>query len=121
MINFSTYQTIWHIIIGFLVFTSSYFALDKKNLKTGIVAGICTSVASFLWNWSIVFNNSTVYLNVDHPIFRISWADFFNGVCVYALVSFGLFSSLKADQYSKIKYICLVAFVITVFFDTFLF
>jgi hypothetical protein len=56
-----------------------------STTKTAIV--ISTALASMLWNWSIEFNRSTVYLNVDHPYLRISWADALNGICVFALVS----------------------------------
>jgi hypothetical protein len=83
---------------------------------------IAASLASLLWNWSIEFNGSTRYLNVDHPIFRISWADALNAVCVFATVSSVLgFFTARDDPLNLMARVAGLAALVTVLADTFLF
>jgi hypothetical protein len=67
-----------------------------------------------VWNWSIEFNRSTIYLNVDHPILRISWADALNSVCVFALncLVLGLWID-RQNPSSKIVQIASIAAILT--------
>jgi hypothetical protein len=81
-----------------------------------------TALASILWNWSIEFNHSTVYLNVDHPWFRISWADLMNGICVLALTSFVLGMFVNRLQPAGLNArIAGLAALVTIFTDIFFF
>jgi hypothetical protein len=75
-----------------------------------------------LWNWSIVFNQSTIHLNVDHPYLRISWADGLNGMSVFALnaLVLGLWVNAK-EQASIVVKISGIAALVTIFTDTFFF
>jgi hypothetical protein len=75
-----------------------------------------------LWNWSIEFNQSTVYLNVDHSYLRISCADTLNGVCVFALTSLvlGLWANPQG-QATTVAKIAGIAALWTIFTDTFFF
>jgi hypothetical protein len=81
-----------------------------------------TAIGSILWNWSIEFNRSTIYLNVDHPYLRISWADALNGVCVFSLtvLVLGLFIAPQ-ESAQKVAKIAGVAAILTIFTDTFFF
>ncbi len=85
------------------------------------IAG-ATAIASILWNWSIEFNKSTVYLNIDHPYLRISWADSLNGVCVFALTSLVL-GALTDKQSPALRVVKMagIAALVTLFTDTFFF
>ncbi len=87
-----------------------------------IATGLTTAISSIVWNWSIEFNRSTIYLNVDHPYLRISWADALNGVCVFSLTVLVL-GLLVAPQESaqKVTKIAVVAALWTIFTDTFFF
>jgi hypothetical protein len=87
------YIFLWSILNG-LITIALVRALKLSTAKPTITAtAATTAIASIIWNWSIEFNHSTVHLNVDHPIFRISWADALNSICVLALTSLvlGLF------------------------------
>jgi hypothetical protein len=83
---------------------------------------IAVGLASLLWNWSVEFNGSTQFLNVDHPIFRISWADALNAMCVFAAVSsvLGFFTARDVSAILLARVAGLAALV-TVLADTFLF
>ena len=87
-----------------------------------ITTGLTTAIGSILWNWSIEFNRSTIYLNVDHPYLRISWADALNGVCVFSLIVLvlGLFV-VPQESAQKVIKIAGVAALWTIFADTFFF
>jgi hypothetical protein len=112
----------WSLLNGAI--TVLFLKLFKLNTsrQTKIATGLATAIASIFWNWSIEFNRSTIYLNVDHPIFRISWADALNGVCVFALNCLVL--GLWIDRHSladRVIKIAGIAAIITIFTDTFLF
>jgi hypothetical protein len=97
--------------------------LKMKVSRTVLVAtALTTAIASILWNWSIAFNQSTIHLNVDHPILRISWADALNGVCVFALTALVLGLWITPQEQAKVvSKIAFVAALLTVFTDTFFF
>ena len=84
------YIFIWSILNG--LFTAALLKLFKFRLsrETLVITILSTAIASIIWNWSIEFNRSTIYLNVDHPLLRVSWADTLNSIGVFALVSFTL-------------------------------
>ena len=79
-------------------------------------------IAVILWNWSIAFNQSTIYLNVDAPIFRISWADALDAVCVFACTALilGAVVNREAPAEWVVKVTGLAALV-TLVTDVFLF
>ena len=119
------YIFLWSCLNGLIV-VGLLKGVKKNRLNTSrsqqLLAGGSTAIASILWNWSIEFNRSTLYLNVDHPYLRISWADALNGVCVFALLSLVL--SLWANpqmQASTVTKIAGMAAIVTIFTDTFLF
>jgi hypothetical protein len=91
-------------------------------MTTKLAAAITTAIGSILWNWSIEFNRSTIHLNVDHPLLRISWADALNGICVMALTAMvlGLFINQK-DSANIVVKIAGLAALVTIFTDTFFF
>lgn len=117
---FDPYIFIWAIIIAISVFSYSYTIVLAKNLKTSLITGIVAFFSIFIWNYTIELNQSTIYLNVDHPIFRISWADFWDSILVTGILSFGLnfINNITSKQIIKIS---LFAFIITLFADIFLF
>jgi fucose 4-O-acetylase-like acetyltransferase len=95
MINFSIapifyltpYIALWSIANGLIAIGLIWGLKLSRSRQTLIATALTTAIASIFWNWSIEFNQSTIYLNVDRPIFRISWADALNGVGVFALTS----------------------------------
>ena len=116
------YIFIWSLLNGAIaiLLLKSFKIYTSKQLK--IAVGLATAIASILWNWSIEFNRSTIYLNVDHPIFRLSWADGLNGVCVFALncLVLGLWID-RQSPVDRIVRIAGIAAITTIFTDTFLF
>jgi len=116
------YIFLWSILNG-VITVALVRALKLSTAKPTItVTAATTAIASIIWNWSIEFNRSTVYLNVDHPIFRISWADALNGICVLALTSFilGIFIN-KQQPAELIARISSLSALVTVATDTFFF
>lgn len=116
------YIFLWSLLNGVIAIALLKLLKIKLDLTAQIATAITTAVASILWNWSIEFNKSTIYLNVDHPYLRISWADALNGVCVFALTSFilGQFIS-KGEQAYLVTKVASIAAILTVFTDTFFF
>jgi hypothetical protein len=116
------YIALWSVLIGAI--TVALLEPFKLLLSTSARASvwIAASLASLLWNWSIEFNGSTRFLNVDHPIFRISWADALNGICVFAAVSsvLGFFTAREVPA-NLITRVAGLAALVTVLADTFLF
>jgi hypothetical protein len=116
------YIALWSVLIG--VITIALLRPFKLELSTQARASvwIAASIASLLWNWSIEFNGSTQFLNVDHPIFRISWADALNVVCVFAAVSsvLGFFTAREVPA-NVLARVAGLAALVTVLADTFLF
>ncbi len=112
----------WSCFNGLITIGLLNFFTIEASRKTKLFTALSTAIASILWNWSIEFNQSTVYLNVDHPIFRISWADALNGVGVFALVSLvlGLAVNPQAPAITLVK-IAAIAALTTIVTDTFLF
>ncbi|NJM75644.1 MAG: hypothetical protein HC852_07510 [Acaryochloridaceae cyanobacterium RU_4_10] len=130
MMNFLTtpiffltpYVFFWSILNGLIVVGLLKLLKMKVPRTTWVVTALTTAIASILWNWSISFNQSTIHLNVDHPLLRISWADALNGVCVFALTALvlGLWTNPQ-EQAQVVSKIALVAALLTVFTDTFFF
>ncbi len=91
------YIIFWSILNGLIVYGLIRLLKLHVSHRSQIVTSMATALTSIAWNWSIFFNRSTLYLNVDHPALRISWADGLNGICVFAAVSFllGQFTSKK--------------------------
>lgn len=116
------YIFIWSILNGLIVIgLLKLLKIQTSRISTIAIAG-ATATASILWNWSIEFNKSTVYFNIDHPYLRISWADFFNGVCVFALTSLVLGALTdKQSQAVRVTQIAGIAALVTIFTDTFFF
>ena len=116
------YIFLWSIANGVITFGLIRSLKLSHSKSTSLVTAFTTAIASILWNWSIEFNQSTIQLNVDHPIFRISWADAMNGVGVFALTAFvlGMFTNKKQEAESIVRVASLAAFV-TVVTDTFFF
>lgn len=116
------YITLWSIANGLIVIGLLKLLNIQTSSLTKLATASTTAIASIIWNWSIEFNQSTIYLNVDHPIFRISWADALNGVCVFALTSLVL--GLWVNRESKavlVGAIAGIAALLTTFTDTFFF
>jgi hypothetical protein len=115
-------------ILGWAVLNGLIVVGVLKLLKLGaarkmrLATGLTTAVAVILWNWSIEFNQSTVHLNVDHPVLRISWADGLDGVGVLALTALvlGLWVSPQSPAALVVK-MAGVAALVTVVTDTFCF
>jgi hypothetical protein len=130
MINFFTtpifyitpYIIFWSLLNGLIVYGLIRLIKIHISRRSQIIAAIATALTSIAWNWSIVFNRSTVYLNVDHPSLRISWADGLNGICVFAIISFllGQFTSKKC-QAEIVTTTATLAAVVTVVTDIFFF
>jgi hypothetical protein len=116
------YIFVWSILNGLIVVGLLKLLKLKTVRKTLIATALTTAISSILWNWSIVFNQSTIYLNVDHPYLRISWADTLNGICVYALTAFVLGIFISPQEPARvIAKIAGIAALLTVFTDTFFF
>jgi fucose 4-O-acetylase-like acetyltransferase len=116
------YIFLWSIANGLIAVGLIWVLKVSRAKYTLIVTAITTAIASIFWNWSVEFNQSTIYLNVDHPIFRISWADALNGVCVFALTSLvlGLWINRESRAAFVVK-IAGIAALLTTFTDTFFF
>jgi fucose 4-O-acetylase-like acetyltransferase len=116
------YILLWSIANGVISSGLVWLLKLSRTKSTLITTALTTAIASILWNWSIEFNQSTIYLNVDHPIFRISWADALNGVCVFALTTLvlGLWINTQTQAIVTVR-IAGVAALLTVFTDTFFF
>jgi hypothetical protein len=116
------YIALWSVMIGAI--TIALLRPFKLELSAQVRASVwlAASIASLLWNWSIEFNGSTQFLNVDHPIFRISWADALNAVCVFAAVSsvLGFFTAREVPA-NLITRVAGLTALVTVLADTFLF
>jgi hypothetical protein len=112
----------WAIVNGLIVMGVLKLLKLGAARKTLAVTGLTTAVAVILWNWSIEFNQSTVHLNVDHPVLRISWADALDGVGVFALTALvlGLWVSPRSPAALVVK-MAGVAALVTVVTDTFCF
>jgi hypothetical protein len=116
------YIFLWSILNGMLTIGLLQLLNIKTFRMTKLATALTTAIASILWNWSIEFNQSTIYLNVDHPYLRISWADTLNGVCVFALTSLVLgFWVNRQSQATTVAQIAGVAALLTIFTDTFFF
>jgi hypothetical protein len=116
------YIVLWSLANGLIVIGLLILLKIKVSRIAKLVTASTTAIASMIWNWSIEFNQSTIYLNVDHPIFRISWADALNGVCVFALTSLVL--GLWVNRESKaglVVWVAGIAALLTTFNDTFFF
>jgi hypothetical protein len=113
---------VWSIVNGLLAVGMLKLLQIKAPNETLIALLVTTAIASMLWNWSIVFNQSTIHLNVDHPYLRISWADGLNGGCVFALnaLVLGLWVNAK-EQASIVVKISGIAALVTIVTDTFFF
>lgn len=116
------YIFIWSILNGLIVMGLLKLLKIKTSRTSTIAIAGATAIASILWNWSIEFNKSTIYLNIDHPYLRISWADFFNGVCVFTLTSLVLGALTdKESEAIRVAQIAGIAALVTIFTDTFFF
>jgi hypothetical protein len=116
------YIFIWSILNGLIVVGLLKLLKLKTSRETLIATALTTAIASILWNWSIAFNQSTIYLNVDHPYLRISWADALNGICVYALTALVLGTFISPQEPARvIAKIAGIAALFTIFTDTFFF
>ncbi len=116
------YIFLWSVFNGMMVLILIRGLQLSRSNSTRLVAAFTTAIANIVWNWSIEFNQSTIYLNVDHPIFRISWADAMNGVGAFALTSLvlGLVTD-KTQDAEKVAKIASLAAVVTIITDTFFF
>jgi hypothetical protein len=112
----------WSLVNGLVAIGLCYLLKMRLSQSTQIAIGLTTAIGSILWNWSIEFNRSTIYLNVDHPYLRISWADALNGVCVFGLTVLVLgLSIVPQESAQKVAKIAGVAALWTIFTDTFFF
>lgn len=113
---------LWGILCGLIVIGIIRALKFPVTRKTPLAAGSATMLAIWAWNWSIEFNRSTIYLNVDHPIFIISWADAICAICVFAAVAFvlGWFVNRNEPAGLVIK-IAGIAALVTLLADTFVF
>jgi hypothetical protein len=116
------YILLWSIANGFITIGLLKLLKIKIFAPTNTATVITTALASIFWNWSIEFNRSTIYLNVDHPYLRISWADGLNGACVFTLTSLvlGIFIMPQSSA-TLVCRIAGVATLTTIFTDTFFF
>jgi hypothetical protein len=112
----------WSLFNGIITLLLLFLLKMRISRPMQIATGLTTAIGSILWNWSIEFNRSTIFLNVDHPYLRISWADALNGVCVFSLIVLvlGLFVAPQESAQKVIK-IAGVAALWTIFADTFFF
>lgn len=116
------YIFLWSILNGLI--TAGLLNLLKSGVskKTIIITILTTAIASIIWNWSIEFNRSTIYLNVDHPSLRVSWADTLNSIGVFALVSFTLsILTCRNKPALVVTKIAGLAALVTLITDTFFF
>ncbi|NUN66979.1 hypothetical protein HCU40_20015 (plasmid) [Pseudanabaena biceps] len=116
------YIFLWSIANGLIAVGIIWILKLSKTRSTLIATAATTAIASIFWNWSIEFNQSTIYLNVDHPIFRISWADAMDGVCVFTFTSLVL--GLWINRESRATFVTKIAGIsalVTIFTDTFFF
>ncbi|MBW4551700.1 MAG: hypothetical protein KME35_11410 [Aphanocapsa sp. GSE-SYN-MK-11-07L] len=130
MVNFFTtpifyitpYVVFWSILNGLIVYGLIRLIKIHISRSSQIMTAIATALTSIAWNWSIVFNQSTRYLNVDHPALRVSWADALNGICVFAMISFllGQFTSKKCPA-ETVTATATLAALVTVVTDIFFF
>jgi hypothetical protein len=120
--HLTPYIFAWSLLNGGVTIALLSLLKIRISRPMQIATGLTTAISSMLWNWSVEFNRSTIYLNVDHPYLRISWADALNGVCVFGLTVLVL-GLLIAPQESaqKIAKVAGVAALWTVFTDTFFF
>ena len=116
------YIVLWSMLNGIIVAWLIRRLKFSISTKTQVAVALTTAIASMLWNWSIEFNQSTIYLDVDHPYLRVSWADMGNSICVFALTSFvlGMFVN-KEDKAVAVARIAGIAALLTLFTDTFFF
>ncbi|MGB7712817.1 MAG: hypothetical protein WBL95_25320 [Microcoleus sp.] len=115
------YIFMWSVLNGLITLGILKIIKIKLALNSQIATAVTTAVASILWNWSIEFNLSTIYLNVDNPYLRISWADALNGICVLAIISiWGGFIN-KTSPAQLVAKIASIAAILTVFTGTCLF
>lgn len=116
------YIALWSILIGAITVALLRTLKLEHSAQARASVWIAASLASLIWNWSIGFNGSTQFLNVDHPIFRISWADALNAVCVFAAVSsvLGFFTARDVPA-NILARVAGLAALVTVLADTFLF
>jgi hypothetical protein len=116
------YIALWSVLLGAI--SAALLKPFKLELHAHARASvwIAVSLASLVWNWSIEFNGSTQFLNVDHPIFRVSWADTLNAVCVFAAVSsvLGFFTARNVSA-NLLARVAGLAALVTLLADTFLF
>jgi hypothetical protein len=119
--HLTPYIAMWSVLIGAITVVLLGPGLEL-SVQARASVWIVTSLASLVWNWSIEFNGSTQFLNVDHPIFRISWADAMNAVCVFAAVSsvLGFFTARNISA-NLLARVAGLAALVTVLADTFLF
>ena len=116
----SSNMMFWAFVIGFL--SALIVKLKGVSLTATISLFLTVTATVILWNWMIEFTKATVYLNVDHPIFRISWADFFDGVSVFSTTALLLGGGvLKNEKASLIIRFASIAAVITIFIDIYFF
>jgi hypothetical protein len=116
------YIFFWSFLNGTIALGVLKLLNNPISRKNQVATALTTAIASILWNWSIEFNQSTIYLNVDHPIFRISWADAFNGIGVFAFVSLVLgFWVNPGHSAITIARIAGIAAIVTIVTDTFFF
>jgi hypothetical protein len=116
------YVFFWSVGNGLIVVGLLKLLKMKVSRTVSVTTALTTAIASILWNWSISFNQSTIHLNVDHPILRISWADALNGICVFALTSLVLGLWINPREQAQVaSKIALIAALLTVFTDTFFF
>jgi hypothetical protein len=116
------YIFFWSVLNGLIVVGLLKLLKMKVSRATLVATALTSAIASILWNWSISFNQSTIHLNVDHPILRISWADALNGICVFALTSLVLGLWINPREQAQVaSKIALIAALLTVFTDTFFF
>ena len=116
------YIFLWSVLNGLIVVGLLKLLKIRASRSTLTATAITTAIASILWNWSIEFNRSTIYLNVDHPYLRISWADFFNGVCVFALTALVLGAWIDREEPARaVAKISSIAALLTIFTDIFFF
>jgi len=112
----------WSVLNGLIVVGLLKLLQINTSRRTQVATAAATAIASIFWNWSIEFNQSTIYLNVDHPYLRISWADALNGVGVFALNSLVLgFWVNRQSQAATVVKIAGIAAIVTIFTDTFFF
>jgi hypothetical protein len=116
------YIFIWSLLNGLVVVGLIRLLKISASRKMQVMTGVTTTMGSILWNWSIAFNQSTIYLNIDHPWLRISWADGLNGICVFALTAgvLGFWADPRSPS-NMVARVAGLAAIVTIFTDTFFF